>query len=82
MARLVRYSVNIDAVKDRMFALQLDVTGLARRSGLQAQRLYRFFDGSHRTLETIQRIPRTLELPFESFVQRETVEGKVKGRKK
>ena len=40
-SKLLQYTVNTDAVKDRMLALGMTITQLAKATGLGNQRIYR-----------------------------------------
>jgi transcriptional regulator with XRE-family HTH domain len=68
-SKLLQYTVNTDAVKDRMLALGMTITQLAKATGFGNQRIYRFFRGTQ-TLPTVHAIADALHCSISDFVTR------------
>jgi transcriptional regulator with XRE-family HTH domain len=68
MRSILKYDVDIGFIKARMITLGMTPTQLGEASGMEYQRIYRFFKGDNRTLDTIHKIATALGSEVAEFV--------------
>ena len=68
MRSILQYDVDIGFVKARMITLGMTPTQLGEASGMEYQRIYRFFKGDNRTLDTIHKVAKALQSEVAEFV--------------